>query len=138
VDQMTIDGLAPGHTYYFIIRTFTPAHDAQQNDLTSDDSNLATVMLVAISTDGTDVKLDWTPRTYVDDYQVLYSHDFYFQPGDLGVTQVSATPPWYHYGAAADVEKNYAYLVRGDLGTGDYYGPFNRVAEFTFELTPGN
>ena len=137
-NQMTINGLTPGHTYYFIIRTFTPAHGEQQNDLTSDDSNLASVMLVAISTNGADVKLYWTPRTHVEDYQVLYSQDFYFQPDDAGVTQVAATPPWYHYGAAADVAHNYAYLVRGDLGGGDYYGPFNRVGEFTFGLTPGN
>jgi hypothetical protein len=137
VNEMTISTLTPGHTYYFVVRTFTPAHGEQQNDLTSDDSNLATVMLVAIATNGSDVKLLWTPRAYVDDYQVLYSHDFYFQPDDAGVTQVWTNSPWYHTGVAADVANNYAYLVRGYVD-GSYYGPFNRVGEFTFELVPGN
>jgi hypothetical protein len=32
----TVDGLVPGEAYFFALRTFTPAHDLQQNDLLSD------------------------------------------------------------------------------------------------------
>ncbi|BAP56969.1 hypothetical protein THII_2672 [Thioploca ingrica] len=31
-----VTGLSPGTLYYFVVETFTPAHDLQQNDLTSD------------------------------------------------------------------------------------------------------
>lgn len=36
-----VDGLQPDTVYYFLVRTFTPAHDAQQNDLWSSYSHLA-------------------------------------------------------------------------------------------------
>lgn len=33
--EFTVTGLRPGATYFFAVETFTPAHDCQQNDLTS-------------------------------------------------------------------------------------------------------
>ncbi|QTA88232.1 choice-of-anchor D domain-containing protein [Desulfonema magnum] len=39
-DQYEINGLSPG-TYYFVVETYTPAHDNQQNNLTSDISSEA-------------------------------------------------------------------------------------------------
>lgn len=30
-----VDGLTPGHAYYFLVRTYTPAHDEQPNELRS-------------------------------------------------------------------------------------------------------
>ena len=38
----TVSGLLPNTTYEFIIRTFTPAHSSQQNELTSVDSGVVT------------------------------------------------------------------------------------------------
>ncbi len=35
---LTVSDLAPGNTYYCVVRTFTPAHGDQQSDLTSIDS----------------------------------------------------------------------------------------------------
>lgn len=39
-----VSGLQSGTTYEFVVRTFTPAHDAQQNDLTSVDSAVVTAV----------------------------------------------------------------------------------------------
>lgn len=137
-DSLTVDGLTPGQTYYFIVRTFTPAHDYQQNDLTSENSDEVLVMLTAITTDGTDVTLAWTPATQFVQYDILYSTDFYFQPEDAGVTVATTTSgSWTHAGAAADAANNYAYLLRGVDSNGDKSPVFNRTGEFTFSLTPG-
>ena len=38
----TITGLCPGQTYYFAVRTYTPAHNQQQNNLYSDFSQTLT------------------------------------------------------------------------------------------------
>ncbi len=136
-DSLTVDGLTPGQTYYFVVRTFTPAHDYQQNDLTSENSDEVLVMLTAITTDGTDVTLAWTPATQFVRYEVLYSTDFYFQPEDAGVTVATTTSgSWTHAGAAADATNNYAYLLRGVDSNGDKSSVFNRTGEFTFSLTP--
>ena len=137
-DSLTVDGLTPGQTYYFVVRTFTPAHDYQQNDLTSENSDEVLVMLAAITTDGTDVTLTWTPATRFVQYEILYSTDFYFQPEDAGVTVETATSgSWTHAGAAADAANNYAYLLRGVDSNGNKSTVFNRTGEFTFSLTPG-
>ncbi|MBN1121876.1 MAG: S8 family serine peptidase, partial [Anaerolineae bacterium] len=36
VSTYTVDGLTPGTYYFLVVRTFTPAHGVQQNDLTSE------------------------------------------------------------------------------------------------------
>ncbi len=35
---LTVTGFTPATTYYCVVRTFTPRHGLQQNDLTSIDS----------------------------------------------------------------------------------------------------
>lgn len=138
-DEILLSGFVSGQTYYFVVRTFTPAHDDQQNDLTSENSVQVLVMLTDISTDGTDVNLTWTPAAEFAQYEVLYSTDFYFQPEDAGVSvETTTTDSWTHSGAAADVVNNYAYLLRGIDDNGGKSSVFNRIGEFTFALTPGN
>ena len=138
VNQMTIADLAPGHTYYFAIRTFTPSHGEQQNALTSADSPEALALLADIAVSGADITLTWTPAVEFASYEILYSVDFYFQPDDPNVTaETSTTGSWTHAGAAADVTHNYGYLLRGVYGDGSKTGVFNRTGEFSFGLTPG-
>jgi hypothetical protein len=40
-----LNNLIPVTTYYFVLRTFTPAHDANQNDLWSEYSSEISVTL---------------------------------------------------------------------------------------------
>jgi hypothetical protein len=35
---LTVNNLAPGTTNYFVVRTVTPPHGSQQNEVTSEDS----------------------------------------------------------------------------------------------------
>jgi hypothetical protein len=41
---LTISGLTTGQNYSFVVRTFTPKHSSQSNDITSDPSDPITVM----------------------------------------------------------------------------------------------
>ncbi|HMN26829.1 MAG TPA: clostripain-related cysteine peptidase, partial [Caldilineaceae bacterium] len=42
-DSYLLDGLTPGQTYYFGVRSYTPAHPGQENELRSDYTRLAAV-----------------------------------------------------------------------------------------------
>ena len=139
-DHLIVSGLTPGTTYYFVVRTFTPAHDNQQSDLISDNSEevMTSAIVCHISSDGIDVTLDWTGNAAFDHYEVLYSEDTYFQPDDAGVTiETTSSTTWTHVGAAADTDHNYSYLVRGVYTDGAKSGISNRNGEFTFGMTPG-
>jgi len=153
-NSLTVNNLTPGSTYYLVVRTFTPAHGDQKNDLTSDNSYEIVVMILDIAVNNDDVVLSWTPTSSnsfspqrgeqeappatFDRYEILYSQNFYFSPDDPGVTSIISTEDsWTHVGAGIDTEHNYGYMMRGindDLGKSE---PFNRVGKFTFILTPG-
>lgn len=138
---MTISGFTPGNTYYIVMNTFTPAHDDQQNALTSSYSDEYITMMVAIDTNGNDAILSWTPASIFEQYEVLYSTDPYFQPTDAGVVSTTTSSDhWTHAGAAADVAHNYFYLMRGiySIFANTKSNVFNRTGEFTFALTPGS
>ncbi|RUA16012.1 MAG: hypothetical protein DSY55_05000 [Clostridia bacterium] len=138
---MAISGFTPGNTYYIVMNTFTPAHDDQQNALTSSYSDEHIAMMVAIDTNGNDVTLSWTPASAFEQYEVLYSADPYFQPTDAGVTSVTTSSDhWTHYGVASDAAHNYFYLMRGiySIFANTKSNVFNRTGEFTFALTPGS
>lgn len=138
-DHLNVTGLTPGNTYYFVVRTFTPAHCCQQNDLTSENSEEVMAMLSSISIESGDVILTWTGDPTFDHYEVLYSENFYFQPDDADVTvDTTSSTSWTHTGAAADVDHNYSYLIRGVYADGAKSDTFNRSGEFTFGLVPGD
>ena len=142
-ENLTVSGLTPEVTYYFVVRTFTPSHGNQPNDLTSDNSAEVAVALPAIfvhiSTNGADAALDWGANTAFDHYEILYSEAPYFLPGAAGVTTASTTnTTWSHTAVAADVDHNYYYLARGVYADGSKSGVSNRNGEFTFGLMPGN
>lgn len=48
VTSAVLDGLQPGVSYDFVIRTFTPAHDNQQNDLMSVYSTVITAEIITV------------------------------------------------------------------------------------------
>jgi Concanavalin A-like lectin/glucanases superfamily/Fibronectin type III domain/Leucine rich repeat len=78
----TITGLDPGDTYLVSVRTFTPAHGTQPNDILSDASDP-----VAPSPP---VLASYTSNYGPDEYRFLYTDAVYFHRTDLASTQHDA------------------------------------------------
>jgi Leucine-rich repeat (LRR) protein len=49
VSSFQIDGILPGQTYYFVVRSYTPAHNNQQNELLSSVSSEVSYGVVAFN-----------------------------------------------------------------------------------------
>lgn len=100
---------------------------------------------IEISHNGQDVILSWTHDPLnAGGYDVWYSLDPYFQPGDIGAVMVHVPPPalgnqvtWTHAGAAGNALNNFAYIVQGVNSVGVKSGDSNVVGEYGFSLVPG-
>lgn len=92
---------------------------------------------------GSDVLLTWQHLPANAHYQVWRSTAPYFDPGQGEGSQVGALLAaaggltFEDAGAAGDPASNHFYLVLGAWGAA-VSGPSNQVAEFDFELVPGN
>ncbi len=95
VSEYIVDGLSPDTTYYFVVRTFTPAHGAadmpahepQQNDLLSDPSGEVSVKTSSFS--------------------ILQTDDYNVAPGDNVVVSIEALDLPSSGLGAATVEVHY-------------------------------
>lgn len=101
----------------------------------------ATAPTEVMSTDGVDVALAWVYQAAdVEGYEVWYSLDPYFAPGDPGsakVTLPQSETTFTHEGAAGNTEHNYAYLVLGVNGAGVQSASAQPTGEFGFALVAG-
>jgi hypothetical protein len=100
--------------------------------------------VVTISTNGAAAHLSWPAVTVdvagqpvaVTKYQVWRSEQPYFATVGAPYAEVSAQA-FDDPGVLADTAHNVSYVVRGVSSAGVTSADSNRVAEFTFSLTPG-
>ena len=103
-------------------------------------SPTAPTVITAGMSGGTDVTLTWTD-TGDTSYEVWWSNDPYFMPGDAGSVQDILTGPfgatvvWTHPGGLGDTATNYYYVVTN--GCGDVAPSIDRDGEFDFAIVPG-
>lgn len=100
--------------------------------------------VITISANGTAAHLSWPAVTLdmagravtVAKYQVWRSEQPYFAPAGAPYAEVAA-PAFDDPGVLADTGHNYSYVVRAVSSADVASADSNRVAEFTFGLTPG-
>jgi hypothetical protein len=139
-------GLQPGTAYYFAVRTYTPAHDWQQNDLWSESTaeisgTTAACFPPAVPTltlpgDGSHTAdstpaFEWETATGADDYELEVAGD----PGFASPAIVTATAATVVTPLLSLADDTYFWHVRGHNASAgcDTYGDWSDVWTVTVD-----
>lgn len=124
-----LNGLTPGQSYSFLVRTFTPKHDLQQNDLLSDSTDPVAITITAnrppVATNDSYTTNQDMPLT-VDVAHGLLANDSDLDGNKLKIGSISSVNPGSKF--ALNLDGSFTYTpAPGFVGT----------ETFTYQATDG-
>ncbi len=102
-----VDGLETAQDYYFAVRTFTPAHDDQQNDLLSEYSD----------------EIKGTPRAFLDVHTDHWAYDFVGVIYNAGLTSGCSTEPLMYCPDDTVTRAQIPVFLENGIHYPDWYSP---------------